>query len=79
MPKGVLSTVESAVSYTHLDVYKRQWLSFPVQSRDDFLKMKERYDSKDPERIPQNFKERAKILNLEMCIRDSAGSFQRWP
>ena len=56
----------------------RTWLSFPVQSRDDFLKMKERYDSKDPERIPQNFKERAKILNLGVTTTHLSVPFLFW-
>lgn len=42
----------------------RSWLSFPVKDREDFLKMKERYNSAEPNRAPKNFKEQARILNM---------------
>ncbi len=41
----------------------RSWLSFPVNTREDFLEMKKRYDSSEPARYPENWKLRAEILN----------------
>lgn len=33
----------------------RQWLKYPVEDRADFIEMKNRYNSKDPQRYPQNW------------------------
>lgn len=41
----------------------RQWLKFAVEDRDDFLEMKKRYNSKSPERYPENWENIAKILS----------------
>ncbi|MCL2572806.1 MAG: hypothetical protein FWE11_10435 [Defluviitaleaceae bacterium] len=47
----------------------RSWLSFPVESRDDFLKMKERYASADPSRYPGNWDNIARVLkNIEIPV-----------
>lgn len=42
----------------------RQWISFAVKDREDFIKMKERYNSQSPERYPENWKTKAEILSM---------------
>lgn len=41
----------------------RSWLSFPVENREDFLKMKKRFDSREPKRYPENWKLKAEVYN----------------
>ena len=41
----------------------RSFLSFPVKDRDDFIRMKKRYDSKEPARYAENWLKEAEILN----------------
>lgn len=45
----------------------RSWLKFPVESRDDFLLMKKRYDHNEPGRFPDDFIARATVLNRAMA------------
>jgi uroporphyrinogen-III decarboxylase len=41
----------------------RKWLEFPVKSREDFLKMKRRFDPQTLERYPDNWEDIVKTLN----------------
>lgn len=41
----------------------RSWLSFPVKDRKDFLEMKKRYNSSDPNRYVKDWKKRADVYN----------------
>lgn len=52
----------------------RVFMEFPVKNRQDFLKIKKRYDPKDPQRYPRNWDEMAKAYRgrdypLSMGIR----------
>jgi len=40
----------------------RTWLEFPVKAREDFLKVKERYNARDPKRYPKDWAKRAQSL-----------------
>jgi len=47
---------------TAIDFVTRKWIKCPVEDRDDWEQMKERYDSGDPDRFPEDFEDRAKKL-----------------
>jgi len=49
----------------------RSWIDFPVKNREDFLKMKKRYDPNDPKRYPRNWSELAreyKNRDYPLCV-----------
>jgi uroporphyrinogen decarboxylase len=56
---GNIVEISDEYDYTYIrepkDFVTRKWHSFPVNNREDFEKMKERYDPKDPERYPDDF------------------------
>ena len=56
----------------------RTWLDFPVSSKDDFLKMKSRYNSADPDRYPQNWSQRARIINKSIVANHLSIPFLFW-
>ena len=44
------------------DFVTRKWHKFPVTNRQDFEKMKKRYNPNEPGRYPEDFNERVKKL-----------------
>ena len=46
----------------------RQWLRFPVENRDDFLKMKKRYDPASPARYPDPWDPAIRWLRDTDCV-----------
>ncbi len=52
-----------------IDFVTRRWLKFPVENRDDFARMKERYAVDAPGRFPADFGERcAKLKDREHLV-----------
>lgn len=45
-----------------IDFVTRRWIKCPVESRDDWEKMKQRYDIEDPSRLPEDKEEKAARL-----------------
>ena len=63
---GNVIEISDEYDYTYIrepkDFVTRRWISFPVNSREDFEEMKKRYDPDDPSRYPGDFNERVKKL-----------------
>ncbi|WP_319586100.1 uroporphyrinogen decarboxylase family protein [uncultured Desulfobulbus sp.] len=59
---GNITEISDQFDYTYIrsakDFVTRKWHKFPVETRDDFERMKERYQPDAPERFPENFAER---------------------
>jgi uroporphyrinogen decarboxylase len=45
-----------------IDFVTRRWIKCPVESREDWEQMKQRYDTQDPSRMPQDAQAKAKRL-----------------
>lgn len=56
----------------------RSWLSFPVKNRDDFIKIKKRYDSSESKRYPDNWKVLSKILGKAHVANHLSISYLFW-
>ena len=50
------------------DFVTRKWHKFPVETRDDWLEMKSRYDPENPERVPGDFLEQCEKLKTREHI-----------
>lgn len=65
---GAISEISDEYDYTYIRSARgfvtRRWHKFPVESREDWEKMKLRYDSSDERRYPENFKNRCYKLNI---------------
>ena len=63
---GNVVEISDEYDYTYIrspkDFVTRRWISFPVNNRNDFEKMKIRYQADDPTRYPDNFDELVKRL-----------------
>jgi hypothetical protein len=63
---GNVVEISDEYDYTYIrqpkDFVTRRWISFPVHNREDFEKMKKRYNPDDPARYPKDFKNRIKQL-----------------
>jgi uroporphyrinogen decarboxylase len=49
----------------------RTWIDFPVKNREDFLKMRRRYDPLDPKRYPENWRklvEKYRNRDYPLCV-----------
>jgi uroporphyrinogen decarboxylase len=62
--KGNVCEISDQYDVTYLrtarDFVTRRWIKCPVENRDDWEQMKERYDPDDPGRFPADFAERGK-------------------
>ncbi|MHC4799561.1 MAG: uroporphyrinogen decarboxylase/cobalamine-independent methonine synthase family protein, partial [Planctomycetota bacterium] len=61
-----------------IDFVTRRWVKCPVESREDWEGMKERYNADDPRRFPEDFVERVRKLegrDYPSCIWDFPGPF----
>lgn len=63
---GNITEISDQYDFTYIrsarDFVTRKWHKFPVENRDDFGKMKKRYDPADPARYPADFDERVKKM-----------------
>ncbi|UCH33912.1 MAG: hypothetical protein JSV65_15315 [Armatimonadota bacterium] len=63
---GAITEISDRYDYTYIraarDFVTRKWHRFPVQNREDWEKMKERYDPQAPGRFPDDFEERCRKL-----------------
>ncbi len=63
---GAIVEISDEYDYTYLrearDFVTRKWHKFPVESRADWERMKERYDPRDPQRFSADFAEQARVL-----------------
>ncbi len=64
--KGNICEIGLEYDVTYLrnpyDFVTRSWLRCPVETRDDWQAMTQRYDPEDPARLPENSRERARQL-----------------
>ena len=63
---GAITEISDRYDYTYIrsakDFVTRKWHRFPVQNRDDWERMKERYDPRAPGRFPDDFEDRCRRL-----------------
>jgi len=63
---GNITEISDEYDFTYIrsakDFVTRKWHKFPVETREDFGKMKTRYNPDDPVRYPGDFQERVKAL-----------------
>ncbi|MDK1030668.1 MAG: uroporphyrinogen decarboxylase family protein [Planctomycetia bacterium] len=63
---GAVTEISDEFDYTYIrsarDFVTRKWHKFPVETRADWERMKERFDPATPERYPDDFAERARAL-----------------
>jgi len=63
---GAITEISDRYDYTYIraakDFVTRKWHRFPVQIREDWEKMKKRYNPDDPSRRPKDLKERCKAI-----------------
>ena len=63
---GNVVEISDEYDYTYIrepkDFVTRRWIAFPVNNRDDFEKMKKRYDPDDSSRYPEDFDLRVRRL-----------------
>ncbi len=63
---GAITEISDEYDYTYIrnaiDFVTRKWHRFPVESRDDWEKMKPRFEPRHPERFPEDFDERCAAL-----------------
>lgn len=64
--KGEIVEIDGKYDFSYLrsakDFVTRKWHKFPVENRDDWEKLKERYNPETPERYPEDFEENAEII-----------------
>lgn len=64
---GAVVEISDKFDYTYLrfarDFVTRKWHKFPVENREDFERMKERFQVDTPGRFPEDFEEKARELN----------------
>lgn len=56
----------------------RTWLEFPVKNKADFEQIKKRYISSNPDRVPDNYLDRAKVLNQSAVATHLSIPFLFW-
>jgi uroporphyrinogen decarboxylase len=65
--KGNICEISNEFEVTDLrnpvDFVTRKWIKCPVESWEDWEKMKSRYNPADPERFPEDFEKRCRALN----------------
>lgn len=63
---GAIVEISDTYDYTYLrsakDFVTRKWHKFPVENRDDWERMKDRYDPDTPGRFPRDFERRCRAL-----------------
>ena len=63
---GAITEISDKYDYTYIraakDFVTRKWHKFPVENREDWERMKERYNPQTPARFPEDFAERCKKL-----------------
>ena len=63
---GNITEISDEYDYTYIrepkDFVTRKWHAFPVNNREEFEKMKFRYDPNDPERYPADFDQKLETL-----------------
>ncbi len=63
---GAIVEISDRYDYTYLrhakDFVTRKWHRFPVQTRADWERMKQRYQAQTPGRFPQDFEDRCRAL-----------------
>ena len=78
---GNITEISDEYDYTYIraakDFVTRKWHKFPVETRADFEEMKKRYRPEDPERYPEDFEARVRILRErdEVCAINIPGPF----
>lgn len=69
---GNITEIPDEYDFTYIrsakDFVTRKWHRFPVEKRDDFEKMKTRYNPDDPARYPGDFSERVKLLKQRETV-----------
>lgn len=64
---GAITEISDEFDYTYIrkaiDFVTRKWHKFPVETREDWEKMRLRYDAEDPARLPANLAEIGKKLD----------------
>jgi uroporphyrinogen decarboxylase len=68
------------VSYLRhaIDFVTRRWIRLPVESREDWQRMKERYEPADPARFPDDFAERCRRLRGRDYVSTAAFAGPFW-
>jgi uroporphyrinogen decarboxylase len=63
---GAITEISDQFDYTYIrsarDFVTRKWHKFPVESREDWEQMKQRFNPKDPKRFPDDFEARCAAL-----------------
>ena len=63
---GAITEISDEFDYSYIrtakDFVTRKWHKFPVENREDWEKMKERFDAMTPERVPANIVEIGKKI-----------------
>lgn len=72
--KGNVCEISDEFDVTYLrqarDFVTRRWIRCPVENREDWLQMRERYNADDPERFPADLAERsAEIANRDNLLK----------
>jgi uroporphyrinogen decarboxylase len=85
--KGNICEISDEFDVTYLrkakDFVTRSWIKCPVENRDDWEKMKERYNPSSPERYAPDFEKRCEILNkrdyvASICINGPFWQLREW-
>lgn len=76
---------EYDVSYLRsaIDFVTRKWIRCPVETREDWESMKQRYDAEDPQRFPADFEERCRKLKdrdyvSTLCLAGPFWQLREW-
>lgn len=63
---GAITEISDEFDFTYIrsarDFVTRKWHRFPVQTREDWEEMKWRFNSRDPQRLPEDFRERCRMM-----------------
>ena len=69
---GNITEISDEYDYTYIrearDFVTRKWHKFPVETRDDFERMKQRYRTDDPDRYPDDLDQRLAALKQRNCV-----------
>ena len=84
---GNIVEISDEYDYTYIrspkDFVTRKWITFPVENRQDWERMKNRYNPRHPERFPEDFNERCRELKdreytLEVGISGPFWQLREW-
>jgi uroporphyrinogen decarboxylase len=84
---GNIIEISDEYDYTYIrsprDFVTRKWIKFPVENRQDWERMKDRYDPKHAERFPDDFNERCRKLAdreypLEIAVSGPFWQLREW-